>query len=155
MTAIAGALTRSANISMDGIVTALITAKVLADDCKEDDRHLLAIRSILCLLGRLTFFYQPEPVDDSTALDIHMQDCSSFTTRSQQMQGSSRPFFDIVNVFNALGDLRTKSIFRCIVRGVEAHGSSGIAPPIALQRRGSDKVWQSHHILGRKYRSSS
>ncbi|OAG19566.1 hypothetical protein CC77DRAFT_1021657 [Alternaria alternata] len=110
MTAIAGPLTESANISIDRIVTALITAKVLADDCKEGDRRLLAIRSIFCLLGCLTFLYRPEPVDKSTALDIQMQDCSSFTTRSQQMQGSSRPFFEVVNVFNALGDLRTKQV---------------------------------------------
>jgi hypothetical protein len=106
LTAVATPLAESANSSLDKITEVLISGTVIAEECRDGDRRVHAVRSIFWLLGWLTFFYRPN-IGHGTGLDIELQDCSCFTGQSQEIEESSRPFFEIVNVFNALGDLKT------------------------------------------------
>ncbi|KAF2105613.1 hypothetical protein BDV96DRAFT_694736 [Lophiotrema nucula] len=108
LTAAARLLAASPSISIDEIVTALIGDEIVAEDCRSGQRKAEAVCCIFCVLGWLIFLYRPDAANSNTDhLSIQTQDCPCFNGESQSIEESSRPFFEVVKVFNALGNLKT------------------------------------------------
>lgn len=133
LTSVAGVLIEKTDSSINQINQALIERHVYAERSQDQNIQSEADQCTFCILGWLTLLYRPKyPHREITGFSIDTQASPSFSGDSQPLSQSSRPFLEIVGVFDAIEIFSKRQIGRDEKEVLSANPSATYLQPSHL-----------------------